>query len=52
MWSTGAPELARPQPLIKELDIQDEFETYTCATYAGDIYNNLFAAEVIDLYSS
>ena len=36
--------------LIKDIDVQDEFETYTCASYASDIYANLFAAEVIHAY--
>lgn len=30
---------------MKELDVQDELEVFSCATYAAEIYHNLFESE-------
>lgn len=37
--------ITQPQPSVKELDVQDELEVFSCATYAAEIYHNLFESE-------
>ncbi|KAK9808180.1 hypothetical protein WJX73_005721 [Symbiochloris irregularis] len=41
----GPPGSSPVQPFIKDIDVHDEHEPITCATYAQDIYAHLFASE-------